>query len=54
VPGDPAQSLRTSFREIILPEVFRDSLNAINRTEDGPWLTAKQITDLREKSGRSQ
>ena len=50
VPGDPAQSLRTSFREIILPDVFRDSLNAINQTEQGqPWLTSKQISDLRDE-----
>ena len=50
VPADPTQSLRTSFREIILPDVFRDSLNAINRTEDGQsWLTAKQVNDLREE-----
>ncbi len=35
VPGDPALSLRMSFREIILPDVFRDSLNAINQTEQG-------------------
>ena len=50
VPADPTQSLRTNFREIILPDVFRDSLNAINRTEDGQsWLTAKQVNDLREE-----
>ena len=50
VPADPTQSLRTSFREIILPDVFRDSLNAINQTEQGqPWLTAKQINDLRDE-----
>lgn len=50
VPADPTQSLRTSFREIILPDVFRDSLNAINQTDQGqPWLTAKQINDLREE-----
>ncbi len=49
-PERSAQSLRTSFREIILPDVFRDSLNAINKTEQGqPWLTSKQISDLRDE-----
>jgi len=50
VPTDPAKSLRTSFREVILPGVFRESLHAINRTEQGqPWLTDKQINDLIEE-----
>ena len=47
VPTDPAKSLRTSFREVILEGVFRQSLNEINRTAQGqPWLTDKQISDL--------
>ena len=47
VPSDPAKSLRTSFREVILGGVFRESLHEINRTEQGqPWLTDKQIGDL--------
>lgn len=50
VPTDPTKSLRTSFREVILPGIFRDSLHAINRTEqDQPWLTDKQIDDLIEE-----
>lgn len=50
VPTDPTKSLRTSFREVILEGVFRDSLNAINRTAQGqPWLTDKQISDLIEE-----
>ena len=47
VPTAPAKSLRTSFREVILEGVFRDSLHAINRTDQGqPWLTDKQISEL--------
>jgi len=47
VPTDPTKSFRTSFREVILKGVFRQSLHEINRTEQGqPWLTDKQIDDL--------
>jgi type I restriction enzyme R subunit len=50
VPSDPALSLRGSFREWILPEVFRESVRAINTTEDGlAWLTGKQLDDLRDQ-----
>ena len=45
VPGDPTQSLRTNFREIILPDVFRDSLNAINQTDQGqPWWIPTRLS----------
>ena len=47
VPSDPTASLRTSFREVVLKGVFRDSLHAINRTGGGQrWLTDKQVGDL--------
>ena len=54
VPGDPAASQRTHFREWLLPEVFRKSVSAINRTADGtqlgkPWLTRRQLDDLRDQ-----
>lgn len=55
VPTDPAKSLRTSFREVILPGIFRESLHSINRTnstgngQDQPWLTDKQISDLADE-----
>ena len=50
VPTDPAKSFRTSFREVILEGVFRQSLQDINRTDQGqPWLTDKQIEDLIEE-----
>jgi type I restriction enzyme R subunit len=47
IPRDPAQSLRTSFRDLILPQVFRDSIRAINRSSDGQdWLTERQLAGL--------
>jgi type I restriction enzyme R subunit len=47
IPSDPAQSLRASFREWLLPEVFRSSVHAINTTEDGKqWLTDRQLDEL--------
>lgn len=50
IPSDPAASLRASFREWILPEVFRQSVRAINRTaEDKEWLTGRQLDDLRDQ-----
>ena len=35
IPSDPSKSLRTSFREWFLPEVFRNAARAINPTPDG-------------------
>jgi len=50
LPSDPSMSLRTSFREWILPEVFREALSSINRTADGKtWLTGRQLDDLRDQ-----
>ena len=50
IPADPAASLRESFRQWLLPGVFRDAVRAINRTEDGrPWLTDAQLADLRDQ-----
>lgn len=47
IPTDPRKSLRVNYRELFLEEVFRKSLNEINRTENGQsWLTEKQIADL--------
>ena len=46
-PADPATSLRTSFREWVLPAVFRDAVRAINTGADGvPWLSDRQLDDL--------
>jgi type I restriction enzyme R subunit len=50
LPQDPAASLRTNFREWILPEVFRDAVRGLNLTGDGkPWLTDHQLGDLRDQ-----
>ncbi|GAB4181375.1 MAG: HsdR family type I site-specific deoxyribonuclease [Wenzhouxiangellaceae bacterium] len=50
IPSDPAKSLRTSFREWFLPEVFRHAIRALNLTPDGkPWLTDRQLDDLRDQ-----
>jgi len=50
IPSAPIASLRTSFREWILPEVFRNSVRALNRTPDGrEWLTERQLDDLRDQ-----
>ena len=44
IPSDPAKSLRKTFREWLLPEVFRQAVRAIN-----PWLTDRQLDDLRSQ-----
>lgn len=50
IPSDPAASLRISFREWLLPEVFQDAVRAINCTADGrPWLTDRQLDELRDQ-----
>lgn len=47
IPHDPAASLRTSFRDLILPQVFRDSVRALNQPSNGQdWLTERQIAGL--------
>lgn len=43
-------SLRTNFREVLLPEVFRDAVRGLNLMADGkPWLTTRQLDDLRDQ-----
>lgn len=47
IPGDPTQSCRTSFRELVLKSVFKENVRSINRTEDGQeWLTDRQLEAL--------
>ncbi|AMU93100.1 deoxyribonuclease HsdR [Sphingopyxis terrae subsp. terrae NBRC 15098] len=47
IPHSPAASLRSSFRDLILPQVFRDSVRALNQTSDGQdWLTERQLAGL--------
>jgi len=50
IPSDPAGSLGSSFRQWLLPELFREAVRAINRTAAGePWLTDRQLDDLRDQ-----
>ncbi len=58
IPTDPTKSLRASFREVTLRDVFNQAVRAINTTPDGQtWLTDKQLDDLHDDlfghSGRS-
>ncbi len=50
VPQDAAPSLRRSFREWMLPNVFDEAVRRINALPDGqPWLTDRQLDDLRSQ-----
>jgi len=50
IPSDPESSLRASFRQWLLPDVFRAAVRSINRTEAGKqWLTDRQLDDLRDQ-----
>ncbi|MEP7245239.1 MAG: type I restriction endonuclease [Gammaproteobacteria bacterium] len=50
IPSDPTASLRTGFREWLLPTVFRDAVRSINVTAHGtPWLTDRQLDDLHDQ-----
>jgi type I restriction enzyme R subunit len=50
IPCEPTASLRKSFREWLLPELFRTSVRSLNRTADSrPWLTDRQLDDLRDQ-----
>lgn len=50
IPSDPARSLRTSFREWLLPDVFRAAVHSINTADDSkPWLTDRQLDELRDQ-----
>jgi len=50
IPSDTATSLRGSFREWLLPQVFREAVRGINRNEDGrQWLSERQLDELRDQ-----
>lgn len=50
IPSDPGSSLRSSFREWFLPEVFRNAVRGNNLTADGtPWLSDRQLDELRDQ-----
>lgn len=47
VPQEPEKSLRENFKQVLLPKVFKDSIKAINKTDDGrEWLTDKQLDEI--------
>jgi len=51
IPGDPTISYRTSFREVTLKGVFKQSVKAINTTDDGQqWLTKDARSPARSSS----
>ncbi len=48
IPTDPARSLRTSFREVVIRSEFIKAVNSINLHEGKPWLTPEQLEGLYE------
>ena len=54
IPSDPSQSLRASFRQWLLPEVFNKAVAVLNTgvggtSSNNTWLTDKQLQDLQEQ-----
>ncbi len=50
IPHDPNKSLRQTFRQWLLPDVFAAAVTAINKTAAGEtWLTDKQLNDLQDQ-----
>ncbi|VFN00479.1 MAG: type I restriction enzyme, R subunit [Candidatus Kentron sp. G] len=50
IPSDPTKSLRSNFRQWLLPEQFAKAVAALNTTAEGkPWLTPKQLQDLQDQ-----
>lgn len=47
IPQDPQKSLRESFKQVLLPDVFKQSVKKINTLPDGrEWLTDKQLDEI--------
>lgn len=54
-PTDPTKSLRSSFREVLLKNMFCRSITAINLTDNGEeWLTDKQLDELYDQIRNQQ
>lgn len=50
IPQDPSRSLRQTFRQWLLPEVFAKAVAGINTTAGGEsWLTEKQLHELHDQ-----
>lgn len=53
IPHDPSRSLRQTFRQWLLPDVFNTAVSSINKTSAGnEWLTKKQLQDLQDQISR--
>jgi len=49
IPKNPATSHRSDFREVVLKDVFKQSVSKLNLTDDGlQWINDKQLDDLFE------
>jgi type I restriction enzyme R subunit len=46
IPKDPAKSLRTSFREIVIKSQFIDAVSQLNTIDGQCWLTDEQLDGL--------
>ncbi len=58
IPQDPAVSFRSDFRQVVLKNVFKNSIRKTNILLDGnEWLTGRQLEDLYDEivgqTGRS-
>ncbi|MEM8641058.1 MAG: HsdR family type I site-specific deoxyribonuclease [Cyanobacteria bacterium P01_G01_bin.54] len=54
IPSDPTQSLRMSFRQWLLPQVFAQAVAALNvmpsdTADVASWLTPQQLQDLQDQ-----
>lgn len=50
IPQAPEKSLRNSFNDVVLEDVFRKTIRKINVTQDGKeWLTDKQLDEVFEE-----
>ncbi len=50
IPQNPSKSLRQTFRQWLLPDVFCTAVAALNTAAWGqPWLTPKQLQDLKDQ-----
>ncbi len=47
IPSNPRQSHRSSFKEVVLKDIFKSTVHSINHTDDGtPWLSDAQLDAL--------
>lgn len=46
IPQDPSVSHRSTFKELTLKDIFKESVKKINTWEGQEWLTDKQLDDL--------